>query len=98
MLHRYGAACDKKLAFLAKKAGVADAALSDSQSALAFILWIEEMNRSFGLPQGFEQIREEDIPHMAKNAARESNPLYPVPVLMNQSELETVYRQLMKGA
>ena len=98
MLRRYGASCEKPLAALAKKAGVADASLSDSQAALAFILWIEEMNRSFNLPTRFEQIREEDIPQMAQRAAKESNPLYPVPLLMDRTELESVYRQLMKGA
>ena len=97
MLRRYGAACEKPLAALAKKAGLADACLSDSQASLAFILWIEEMNRSFGLPAHFEQIRREDIPQMAKRAAKESNPLYPVPLLMDQTELETIYLQLMKN-
>ena len=97
MLRRYGAACEKPLAALAKKAGLADACLSDSQASLAFILWIEEMNRSFGLPAHFEQICREDIPQMAQRAAKESNPLYPVPLLMDQTELETIYLQLMKN-
>ncbi len=95
MLRRYGRACEKQLAELARKAGIADAALSDSQASLAFVLWIEDMNRSFGLPKGFDQIREEDIPEMAARAAKESNPLYPVPVLMDRQELEAIYRQLM---
>jgi len=95
MLRRYGAACEKQLAALARRAGIADAALSDAQASLAFILWIEEMNRSFGLPKGFSQIREEDIPEIAARAAKESNPLYPVPVLMDQQELASVYRKLM---
>ena len=95
MLRRYGSACEKQLATLARKAGIADAALSDAQAALALIGWIEEMNRRFGLPKGFAQIKEEDIPEMAMRAAKESNPLYPVPVLMDQQELEAIYRQLM---
>ena len=95
MLRHYGKACENRLAALARKSGIADAALSDSQASLAFILWIEEMNRSFGLPKGFAQIRTDDIPAMAQHAAKESNPLYPVPVLMDRSELETVYHQLM---
>ena len=39
-------------------------------------------------------IREEDIPQMAKYAEKEANPLYPVPVLMTQKELETFYYQV----
>lgn len=95
VLRRYGAACEDKLAALAKGAGIADPALSDSQAALAFILFIEEMNREFGLPKGFEQIREEDIPLMAQRAANEGNPLYPVPVLMDAQELAQILRALM---
>lgn len=95
LLRRYGTACEGKLAALAKGAGIADPALSDSQAALAFILWIEKMNRDFGLPKGFEQIREADIPLMAQRAAKEGNPLYPVPVLMDAPELAQILRELM---
>ncbi len=98
MLRRYGAACEAKLAALAKASGIADHAMSDAQAALAFILWIEALNRRFSIPTGFEQIREEDIPLMAQRAAKESNPLYPVPLLMDQRTLEAVYRSLMKGS
>ena len=38
--------------------------------------------------------QKEDIPTMAKHAAREANPLYPVPVLMNAKELETFYEKV----
>lgn len=97
MLRRYGRACEAKLARLARTAGVAAAELGDAQAAEAFILWIEEMNRDFGLPTGFAQIQREDIPRMARHAAQESNPLYPVPVELDQSELEPVYAELMEG-
>ena len=53
------------------------------------------MNEKFNLQKGFEQIREEDIPLMAKNADKESNPLYPVPMLMDEKELAEVYKKLM---
>lgn len=98
MLRRYGSTCHEALAALAKGAGIADPALSDSQAALAFILWIEEMNRAFGLPKGFEQIREEDIPLLAQRAAKESNPLYPVPLLLDTQELSQVLYDLMHRA
>ena len=39
-------------------------------------------------------IREEDIPQMAAHAAKEANPLYPVPKLMNAKELEKFYYQV----
>lgn len=54
------------------------------------------MNEEFGLPKSFKEIREEDIPVMAAHADKECNPLYPVPVLMDKTELESVYRKLME--
>ena len=53
------------------------------------------MNRDFSLPAGFAEIRPKDIPVMAAHAARESNPLYPVPKLMDRRELEGMYHRLM---
>ena len=43
------------------------------------------------IPETFSGIRKEDIPVMAKHAAKEANPLYPVPRLMNAKELEQFY-------
>lgn len=94
-LRIYGKSCEKKLADLAVKTGIVPAGISEAESAERFICWIEGMNKKFNLPEGFEQIKEEDIPIMAKNADKESNPLYPVPILMDAKELESVYRKLM---
>ena len=96
MLRRYGKAAESKLARLARKAQIASPEMADAQAAARFIDWIEEMNRDFGIGTGFSQIREEDIPRMAQHAAKECNPLYPVPVLMNQKELEAIYHELME--
>lgn len=54
------------------------------------------MNQSMDIPDYIEEINEEDIPAMAKHADKESNPLYPVPKLMNAKELEEVYRKVKK--
>ena len=69
-------------------------ALSKRQ-AEAFIRWIREMNARMGIPEKIPQIRTADIPEMARHAARESNPLYPVPVLMDERQLAQMYVQLM---
>ena len=42
------------------------------------------------------EIREEDIPKLARYADKEGNPLYPVPVLMDSEELEQFYYLLME--
>lgn len=93
-LEIYGSACHKKLARLARNAGIVTET-DDEKAAKAFIHWVYEMNAEFGIPLTFPQIRQEDIPAMAANADRECNPLYPVPVLMGREELAVVYEQLM---
>ena len=91
VLRMYGPACEKKLARLAKKAGVVDRGMEDREAAACFIDWIQEMNDSMEIPEHLPEIQEEDIPVMAGHADREGNPLYPVPVLMDKKELEQIY-------
>lgn len=91
VLNHYGEACYKRLGTLAIKSGIADATDNTTLAAMKFISWIKEMNHYMNIPQYLDCMKEEDIPNMAKNAARESNPLYPVPRLMNKSELEALY-------
>ena len=43
------------------------------------------------LPRSLKGIQKADIPAMARHAAREANPLYPVPRLMDAKELEQFY-------
>lgn len=95
MLRHYGLSCSGKLARLAYNADLVSRNVDENVAARRFIRWIEKTNRTFGFPAGFSQIREEDIAEMAKTAAKEANPLYPVPQLMDASELEVVYRMLM---
>ena len=42
-------------------------------------------------------IQNEDIKSLAKTADAEANPLYPVPVLFDAKELETIYHQIKTG-
>ena len=93
-LDAYGSSCHKKLAKLARKAGITGAA-EDDVAAAAFILWVRDMNAQMGIPETIPAIRFVDIPAMARHAARESNPLYPVPKLMNERELADMYLTLM---
>ena len=55
---------------------------------------LTNLNRQLGIPQTLPNIQPGDIPRMARHAAREANPLYPVPKLMTARELETFYRQV----
>lgn len=94
-LEEYGPACREKLGRLAKAAGLAQPGDSAEHAARAFIAWIQRANHTMGIPETIPEIRTRDIPDMAAHAHRESNPLYPVPRLMDRRELETMYLKLM---
>lgn len=93
VLESYGAAVYKKLHQLAIVAGVSTAEDSDQKGAEAFICAIRTLNRNMNIPETLPGIEQRDIRGMAKHAAKEANPLYPVPVLMNAAELEPFYRK-----
>lgn len=93
-LEEYGGNCERRLGRLARVCGIAGEEADDHAAAQCFIGWVKEMNRSMGIPENLEGIREEDIPQMAVHADRESNPLYPVPKLMDAEELAGVYWEI----
>ena len=91
VLNMYGETCYKRLGTLAIKSGIAETGDSTTLAAVKFIAWIKEMNHYMNIPEYLDCIKEDDISNMAQNAAKESNPLYPVPRLMNRKELEVLY-------
>lgn len=91
VLEAYGPSVYKKLHQLGMAAGVAEAQDSHEAGAKKFIQEIRRLNQRMNIPETFEGIRKEDIPQMAKHAAKEANPLYPVPKLMTAKELESFY-------
>lgn len=93
-LEEYGSHCRKKLARLAKAAGMVPKNMPSREAAAVFLEWIKEMDRCMGIPSHIKEIREEDIPAMARHAAAEGNPLYPVPVLMDAGELSFLYEKI----
>lgn len=95
VLREYGSCIDKKLHRLAIAAGLADKNTPDHEAAELFIRVIEEMKERFGIVNIVKEIQETDIPKLAHYADKEANPLYPVPKLMDASELEKFYYMLM---
>lgn len=95
VLREYGSCIDKKLHRLAIAAGLADKNTPDHEAAELFIRSIEEMKERFGIVNIVKKIQETDIPKLAHYADKEANPLYPVPKLMDASELEKFYYMLM---
>ncbi len=96
ILESYGKCIHKKLHKLAIAAGIADKKMSDAEAAERFISAIKDMKHRFDIPDTIPEIKQEDIPRLARYADKEANPLYPVPVLMNASELELFYESLMQ--
>jgi alcohol dehydrogenase class IV len=95
VLEDYGEGVYKKLAVLADAAGVADpASAGEAGKARAFIKAIYAMNERMGIPRGFDFIKDEDIPQMTRWAAKESNPLYPVPVVFDREHFRLVIEKL----
>lgn len=95
VLEYYGETAHKRLAKLAVITGVKTDG-TDSEKALAFIDAVKTLNKNMNIPDGFDCIKEEDIPTIVKRALKEANPLYPVPKIMDEADCEAVIRRLMK--
>lgn len=94
VLKAYGPKIHKKLHRLGVAAGVCSAEESHQAGAEKFIAAVQALNAAMAIPETLKGIRETDIPTMAQHAAREANPLYPVPVLMTRAQLEQFYYQI----
>lgn len=95
VLECYGTTAQKKLHRLAIAAGIASPEESDAAGSEKFICAVREMNRRLGIPESLPGIKEEDVPVMAGYAAREADPLYPVPVVWGADQLERFYYAVM---
>lgn len=91
VLEAYGPCVHQKLWALGQAAGVVSKSAPFPEGARAFIGAIRGLNDRMGLPRSLKGIQKADIPAMARHAAREANPLYPVPRLMDAKELEQFY-------
>ena len=95
VLEAYGHTIDRQLHELAFAAGVAGK-YDDAEAAARFIEAIRAKNRAMNIPETLPEVREEDIPELARTAAHEANPLYPVPVIWDAPELERFYYAVME--
>lgn len=93
VLDYYGNKIYKQLAQLADAAGIK--ADDESEKAKAFINAIKDLNDSMQIPKTIRELREEDIPKLAKMAMKEGNPFYPVPVIMSRQDCEELLKKLL---
>ena len=95
VLEDYGAAAYPRLAHLAGLLGLKGD--TEETRAKAFIAEIRAMNAHMNVPDRFDCIRDEDIPLMARWAAQEANPVYPVPVIYDEARFARVIERARRG-
>lgn len=97
VLQAYGDKIDHKLWQIAVYVGLARKATPKAVAAQKLIEKIDAMNEAMRIPASLPEIQAKDIPQLARTAAKEANPLYPVPVLWTAEQLERIYWEV-KGA
>ncbi len=92
VLKAYGKKAEKKLAELSDLLNLTPGSASRNEKSRKFISWIEDMKDRMSIPEKFPKgtVAKEDLGALALHAAKEGNPLYPVPKEMDQKELQTV--------
>jgi len=101
VLDDYGEKVHEKLARMAEAAGLVTGTdkKTNAEKARMFIDAIYAMNKRMKIPNGFDCIKDQDIPQMAAWAGKESNPIYPVPVIYNKERFTRMIKSLqLQGA
>lgn len=89
VLERYGESAHKSLAKLSDAAGFETAGLSEEAKAKLFIEKVKELKRLLNIPERLD-ILEKDADIIARRAAKEGNPFYPVPKIMGFDDLKSI--------
>jgi alcohol dehydrogenase class IV len=84
-----------KLATLAIRAKVGQEGEAEATLARKFLDSIEAMNDRLKIPRQLDELREADIPELAKAACWEADTNYPVPRAMSQRDCEELLRQVL---
>ncbi len=96
VLEDYGNTCQKQLAALAVVCHMCSQNTPPKQAQKIFLQNLKNLNEQLNIPHKIKELKAEDIPYLAKQADKEANPLYPVPLLMDNKELEKIYRRLLE--
>ncbi len=96
VLDYFGESAYSRLAILADVAGVSGQAQGEREKAKNFIAAIRDLNAKMGIPDKFDQIKDEDIQLIAERALMEGNPLYPVPKIMDLEDCKAIIKKLQK--
>ncbi len=85
-----------RLARLAKVSGLACDNQTEIQLADILIAHIRSLLKRFDIPQHLEQLKDTDIPDLAKLALKEAHYNYAVPVYMNHTQCEQLLFKITK--
>jgi len=97
VLEKFGPAIYPQLADLGRAAQIPGWNQgTDEDKAKRFIAAVRNLVFRVGMPDYLPEIKDADIPDLAKRAAKEGNPLYPVPVIWQLPDFEEVYRAVKK--
>jgi len=94
VLDYYGESVYKPLSELCDLVSLCDPTETEKIKAKTFIEAIKKLNSEMGIPQKIKGIQESDIPLMVKRANQESNPLYPVPKILNKADFTNLYNMI----
>ena len=95
VLNSYGDTITNKLAKLSHICNFCSETTSNKKAAKIFLEKLTQLERQLNIPTHIAELKQEDIETLAKQADKEANPLYPVPLLMDNKELEEIYKQLL---
>jgi len=88
-------AITKRLAVLAVRARVGKAGERSAVLAKKFLDSVDALNRDLGIPQQLDELREADIPELAKAACWEADTSYPVPRYMSPDTCADLIRKVL---
>ena len=86
VMRAFGPSVHGRLAKLADVCGIEGS--SDAEKAEKFISWMEDLKRKTGVPEKVDMIKDEDVEQIIRWAMKESNPLYPTPVLWQYDDFK----------
>ena len=91
MLKDYGKAIYKKIYKISLYLNLIDKTATYREGYDKFMELLISVSEKLNIPTKMDFIKLEDIPSMAKTAAKEANHIYPVPVLKTAKEIEKYY-------
>jgi alcohol dehydrogenase len=87
--------CKRRLAQLARLAGLPSEGKSDDESAAAFVAKIRQLNTALSIPRTVEALRKEDFDRIADNAFAEAHGTYGVPRYLGRGEAHALLSRLL---